>query len=584
MTAPTQSEKLLPEGWPAMSLAEATARLCAPGSLYEMETISIRGRPVRTWRNQPRNLAALARSARERFSSNEFIVLGEDRVTYEGWYRAVAALAAALQAEGIGRGDRVAIAMRNLPEFPVALFAIGAIGAIAVPLNAWWEEQELLYGLSDSGSSLLICDMERWQRIAGRTAELPALRTVWVARAATDGFPSHVRPLEALIGSPGGYGDLPEATLPEPGPDPEDPASIFYTSGTTGSPKGALGTHRNMLNTTLSGSFTAQRRSLRRGIEPPAAVPGIALLVIPLFHVTACNSTLMSTIMSGSKLILMHKWNPVEAMQLIERERIKSTGGVPTIAWQLLEHPDRSRYDLSSLEAVSYGGAPAAPELVRRLAGDLAAAPGNGWGMTETSSTVTVHIGEDYINRPESCGPALPVSDLRIVAEDGETILPAGEVGELWVYGPQVVAEYWNKPEASAATFVDGWVRTGDLARLDDEGFCYIVDRLKDVIIRGGENIYSSEIENRLFEHPGVADAAVVGIAHRTLGEEPAAVVQLAPGHDATEADLQKWVRDRLAAFKVPVAILFSDTPLPRNANGKILKRDLHKLFEDRGA
>jgi acyl-CoA synthetase (AMP-forming)/AMP-acid ligase II len=220
--------------------------------------------------------------------------------------------------------------------------------------------------------------------------------------------------------------------------------------------------------------------------------------------------------------------------------------------------------------------------LVKKIYEEFGALPGNGWGMTETMATVTSHSSEDYLNRPTSAGPPVATADLEIRAEDGVTVLPTGEVGELWARGPMIVKGYWNKPEASAETFVDGWVRTGDLARLDEEGFLFIVDRAKDMVIRGGENIYSSEVENALYEHPAVTDAAVIGIPHRTLGEEPAAVVHLAPGTTATEAELQAWVRERLAAFKTPVAIRFVHETLPRNANGKILKKDLKGLFEDR--
>jgi long-chain acyl-CoA synthetase len=267
-------------------------------------------------------------------------------------------------------------------------------------------------------------------------------------------------------------------------------------------------------------------------------------------------------------------------MRLIERERVTSAGGVPTIAWQLIEHPAREKYDLSSLEAVTYGGAPSAPELVRKIKESFPnSLPGNGWGMTETSATVTSHLGEDYQNRPDSCGPAAPINDLKITDPDGK-ILPPGVVGELWAKGPNIVKGYWNKPEATAQTFVDGWVRTGDLARLDEEGFCYIVDRAKDMLIRGGENIYCVEVENVLYEHPAVMDAALVGIPHKTLGEEPGAVVTLKAGSSATEAELRGFVAERLAAFKVPVRVLFWPETLPRNANGKILKSELKKAFQ----
>ncbi len=446
-----------------------------------------------------------------------------------------------------------------------------------VPLNAWWTGLELRYGLADSGATLLVCDAERWDRIRPHRGELPALEHVLVSRVGVQA--EAIDRLEDIIGSPGAYAGLPDADLPAVQIAPDDDATIFYTSGTTGLPKGALGTHRNILTCVLSGAYTVARAALRRGDAPSGIAPQTALMVIPMFHVTACCSIMMGTLAGGHTLVFMRKWDTVRAFELIERERVTTTGGVPTIAWQLIEHPDRHRYDLSSLESVSYGGAPSAPELVRRIHGELAAVPGSGWGMTETSATVTGHNSEDYLNRPDSCGPALPVSDLRIIGQDGRE-LPAGEVGELWASGPQIVKGYWNNPEATASSFRDGWVRTGDLARLDAEGFCFIVDRAKDIVIRGGENIYSSEVENVLYDHPAVTDAALVGIPHRTLGEEPAAIVHLAPGEHATEPELQAWVGARLAAFKVPVRVLFVDGTLPRNANGKILKGELRALFE----
>jgi long-chain acyl-CoA synthetase len=282
---------------------------------------------------------------------------------------------------------------------------------------------------------------------------------------------------------------------------------------------------------------------------------------------------------AGGKLVFMHKWDAELAMQLIERERITVTGGVPTIAWQLLEHPALGNYDLSSLESIAYGGAPAAPELVRKLKEKFPkAAPALAWGMTETSGTFTAHQGEDYELRPDSSGPALPVGDMKIVDADGKE-LPVGGIGELWVKGPNVVRGYWGNPAATAATFIAGWLRTGDIARLDEEGFCYILDRAKDMLIRGGENIYCVEVENTLFEHPAIIDAAVVAIPHHSLGEEPGAVVTLKRGTRASEDELRAFVAERIAAFKVPVKILFSADMLPRNPNGKILKNDLKRLF-----
>ncbi|WP_308814239.1 class I adenylate-forming enzyme family protein [Sphingomonas sp. GV3] len=569
----------LPSSWPAMSMDAVATLLTAPGAPFEMETVPIRGLATRVWKNAPASIRELLQASRAH-GDRIFLVLEDDRVTFEAFYRATARLAEHLVEAGVGKGDRVAVAMRNLPEWPVAFFAAAAIGAIVVPLNAWWTGAELEYGLADSATKLLIVDAERHARLADHYPALPALDRVIVARS-REPSPG-VERLEAVIGAPNDWAFLPETPLPPVTIEPEDDATIFYTSGTTGAPKGALGTHRNIMTNILSSAFTAARSHLRRGEMPPEPAPRVSLGVIPLFHVTGCSAGLMGMVASGSTLVMMRKWDAGQALALIERERVTMTGGVPTIAWQLLEHPDRGRYDLSSLETIAYGGAPSAPELVRRIHEEFGALPGNGWGMTETMATVTQHGGEDYLNRPDSAGAPVATADLQIRGEDGVTVLPPGEIGELWARGPMVVKGYWNKPEATAATFVDGWVRTGDLARLDEEGFLFIADRAKDMVIRGGENIYSIEVENVLYAHPSVTDAALVGIPHRVLGEEPVAVVHLCPGCVATEAELQAWVRERLAAFKVPVAIRFLPEPLPRNANGKILKTTLKTLFADR--
>ena len=566
--------------WPALSLEEIEARLCAPGERFEIDIVTINGVPTRTWKNAPPNLPALARFARKEHGTRVFMKMDEERVTYDAWFRATATLAAELARLNVVKGDRVALVMRNLPEWPVAFFAITALGAIVVPLNAWWTGGELEHALAHSGCKALICDPERWDRIAPHLAALPALEHAFVS-AGCSTLNSPARPLEEIIGKSDAWETLPDTDLPDAAILPDDEATIFYTSGTTGKPKGAVGSHRNILSNILSGAYSALRAVLRRGDEPPTSVlPKVGLTVIPLFHVTACGAGLMSGIAAGNTTIFMHRWDTIKAFEIIARERVNLTGGVPTIAWQLIEHPDRHKYDLSSIEVIAYGGAPAAPELARKIQSEFGAMPGNGWGMTETTATVTTHSAEDYLNRPDSCGPPVPVSDLKIMNEKGSAELETGQVGELWARGPQIVKGYWDDREATAQTFIDGWVRTGDLARLDEEGFCYIVDRAKDIVIRGGENIYSTEVENVLYDHPAVTDAALVGVPHRTLGEEPAAVVHLAPGSSASEQELQDWVRVRLAGFKVPVRILFSTDTLPRNANGKILKKDLKTLFE----
>jgi acyl-CoA synthetase (AMP-forming)/AMP-acid ligase II len=559
-----------------MTLEQAREALCAPGAPFEMEEVAAHGRTFRAWKNAPADLGALARIGRMH-GARDFLVHADERVSFDGWFRAVATLAQHLRDAGIGRGDRVALAMRNLPEWPVVFFAVTTLGAICVPLNAWWTAGELAYGLDTAGACALVADGERLDRILLLLATRPALIHVFGVRL--EAVPDGVTALESVIGRPRDYAALPDRDLPRTDLASDDEATIFYTSGTTGHPKGALGTHRNLCTNILSSAYVAASALVRRGEVPPPPTPRVALVAIPLFHVTACSAILMGAVYAGNTLVFMRRWDAGAALALIERERINLAGGVPTIAWQLLEHPDREKYDLSSLETISYGGAPSAPDLVRKISAVFGARPGNGWGMTETMATVTNLIGEDYLARPDSCGPAVAVADLRVVDPDTLADVAPGAIGELWARGPMVVKGYWNNPEATAASFVDGWVRTGDLARIDDEGYCYIVDRAKDIVIRGGENIYSAEVENVLYDHPAVIDAAVIGIPHHTLGEEPAAVVHLAPGHSVVEADLRAWVAGRLAAFKVPVAIRFHPQTLPRNANGKILKRELKALF-----
>jgi long-chain acyl-CoA synthetase len=582
MTTTTQATS----SWPALSIEEAHALLTSPGARFEMEEVIVRGVPTRSWKNAPATLPDLFTKAAA-FGDRLFIVFEDDRVSYDAFARATVKLANELRAQGIQKGDRVAIIMRNLPEWPVAFFAASLCGAIVTPLNAWWTGPELQYGLVDSGSKIAIVDAERYERIAEFLDSCTDLKKVYVAReASNENITRHAKhvSLENIIGVPNSWATIPLDSLPQVDLGPEDDATIFYTSGTTGKPKGALGTHRNMLTNTMTGMCVQHRSFLRRGAMPPIPSPNdpqrVVLLVVPLFHVTGFNAWMVPGMNLGSRLVLMRKWDAEKAMQLIERERVTQAGGVPTIAWQLIEHPERERYDLSSLVFVSYGGAPSAPELVRRIKATFPQAYAmNGWGMTEVSGGFMGNHGEDYELRPDSCGPAPAVGEIKVMNADGTRELARGEVGELWVKGPQVIKGYWNLPEATAQAFVDGWVRTGDIARIDADGFCFLVDRAKDILIRGGENIYCIRVENVLYEHPAVMDAAVVGVPHRTLGEEPGAVVHLKPGAQASEDEIRNFVAARVAAFEIPISVKFLPQPLPRNAAGKILKKDLKALF-----
>jgi acyl-CoA synthetase (AMP-forming)/AMP-acid ligase II len=546
-----------------LSHDEVQAKLTAPGELFE--TVELGDTGIRTWKHAPTDHRALLDISRLH-GDKVFLVYEDEHITFEDHFRRVAALAGRLIEDyGVSKGDRVAIAMRNYPEWSIAFSAVLVCGAIAVPLNAWWTEPELAYGVSDSGAKVLIADAERAVKLLGTGVPLIVVRGE---------APEGARTFEDVLGEV-----TPEAALPVVDLSPDDPATIFYTSGTTGHPKGALGTHRNLGQSPMTVAYGLMRAVTMAGKDYAAAatVRRVTLLTVPLFHVTGCFSALTTTMFSGGCLVLMYKWDAGKALRLIERERITAMLGVPTNAWQLLSHPDFGSYDLSSLTTLGYGGAPAPPKLLERITQNLPdRAPSNGYGMTETTALAIGNGGADYHARPDSIGRPTAVVDVRVVSPMGEE-LPAGEVGELCVRGPNVIRGYWNKPQATAETFVNGWLHTGDLARIDEEGFVYIVDRAKDMVIRGGENVYCAEVEAALFEHPEVDDVAVIGVPHDELGEEVGAVVRLTPGATVTEEELRAFLTGRIAPFKIPAHVWFHDTELPRNPGGKILKTHLRR-------
>ena len=561
--------------WAAVSLAKAREILTAPGMPFEMQTVPIHGRPVRVYKNAPPDLRAVFEASRQ-WGEREFIIYEAERLSFEAHYRAASTLANILaERYGVKKGDRVVIALRNLPEWSIAFWAGVAMGAVVTPLNGWGTGDDLAYGIRDSGASVVIIDAERLERLKPffEGLDIKGLIAVRTPRAQLGGAVAW----EDLLGAAGDYARLPDRPAPDNQVGPEDGATILYTSGTTGRPKGALGTHRNAISNLISLGYSAARALVRRTGEPAPAPPADApqramLLPVPLFHVTGSHSVLIPCLAGGVKMVLMYRWSPAKALELIEREKINGLTGVPTMIWQLLECPDFPNRDVSSLDSIGYGGAAAAPELTMRVRELLPAFwPGQGYGATETTSVATANAGEDYLRKPDSVGLPPPVDDIKIIDADGNT-LPPGGVGEICVYGPNVVQEYWSKPEASAAAFVDGWYLTGDIGRMDDEGFVYVMDRIKDMLIRGGENIYCVEIEDALYAHPAVIEAAVVGLPHRVLGEEVGAAVRLREGAEAGEAELRRHVGKLLPAHKVPVLIHVRREELPRNASGKTLK------------
>ncbi len=571
-------------GFPAMSIEQAHKLLTAPGTPLEVGEEEIRGIRMKVWKNAPPTLREVY-AAGGLFAGRDHLVFEEERATVGAFQAAANKFAHRLVADGVKPGDRVAIIMRNLPEWPVAFWGAVLAGAIVTPLNAWWTGAELEYGLKNSGTSLAIMDVERYERIREHIDNCPELRKIYVSRSKEEIADPRVARLESIVGKTADWASIATAPPPAIPTKPDDDVAIFYTSGTTGNPKGAVISHRNIISNMLNGMSAQARAFLRRGEAPPAPDPNgpqrSFLISVPFFHATGCFAIMIPAMLTGNKIVMQRRWDVDQALPLMERERITHFGGVPTIAWQVLEHPKIDEYDLSAIEGVSYGGAPAAPELVNRIKARFPTAqPGQGWGMTETSATAVSNGSEDYMRKPASTGVPSATGEAKIVSLEGQ-LLGANEVGELWYKGPIVVRGYWQNEKATAETFIDGWIKTGDLAKIDEEGFIYIVDRAKDMLIRGGENIYCVEVENALYDHPAVMDAAVIGKPHVQLGEEPLAVVHLKPGASATSEELRHHCAQKIAAFKVPVEVLFWPETLPRNANGKIMKSDLKKQIEN---
>jgi steroid-24-oyl-CoA synthetase len=556
----------------SLSYAEAVAAVTAPGERFETTTVDVRGVPTTVFRNAPgslRDIFVLARG----YGDETFLVYEDERWSFGDTMQRVDALGALLvERYGVVPGDRVAIGMRNYPEWVVAFAAITSVGGISVSLNAWWTEDELAWALEDCGAKVLVADRERVERTQAATAKLGI--TVVGVRLGEDA-PEGVDRWEDVLplGRP-----LPSVEIA-----PDDDATILYTSGTTGRPKGAVSTHRAVVQALLGFACRAAVDRLRRPPEPAAgATRASFILIVPLFHVTGSVPVMLSCFATGLKLVIMYRWEPQRALELIERERVTNFVGVPTQSWDLLQSPRFADFDTSSLVSVGGGGAPAPPELVRRVSTSFAkASPNIGYGLTETNSYGPQNGGADYLSHPTSTGRATPILEIDVRDELGRS-LPVGERGEIWFKGPNLIRGFWNRPDATAETIVDGWLRTGDIGRLDDEGFVYVEDRAKDMVLRGGENVYSAEVEAAIYEHPAVHEAAVFGVPHERLGEEVAAVVVPRPGATVTVEELQAHVGQRLAPFKVPSRIVVweADHLLPRNPAGKVLKRDLKDGFD----
>ncbi len=555
----------------------ARAELDATGSPFATTTIEVRGVKLKAYASAPPNMRAIW-EASAAHADKDYLVYEDERYTYAEIHAQVRKLAAHLVAHDVHPGSRVAIAMRNYPEWIVGYWAAVSIGAVVVGINAWWTAPELEYAFNDSEPVVLIADDERLERLN----HMPEQRPMHIIAVRTDRVvPGGSTPWADVMAT-ADPGTLPAAAI-----DPDDDATIFYTSGTTGFPKGAQLTHRgsvdniyNIITMGLAATMGEQKAFAAGEVqEPPLPTPVQRVLIAPtpLFHVTALNCIMHSATVGGAKLVLMYKWDAGRALELIEREGVTNFSGVPTMSRELLLHPDWAKRNTSTVQGMGGGGAALQPDLVGKIAGALKKGqPTTAYGMTETCGIITATSAELFIAKPKSCGPIVPSLEAKLVDEDGNDLpVSPDTVGVLCVRGSVVIKGYINRPEATADAIRDGWLNTGDIAHIDEDGFVFIIDRAKDMVLRGGENVFCSEVETAIYHHDAVAEAAVFGVPDERLGEDVAAAIVLRPGHTLTKEELTDFLTASLAKYKIPSKVWFRSEPIPRNANGKFLKRAL---------
>jgi acyl-CoA synthetase (AMP-forming)/AMP-acid ligase II len=555
-------------------LHTATEQLCQPGAPFEIETRKNANTELRFYKNAPHTVRELLDTGRN-FNDQEFLVYQNERLSFTAFFAKADAFAHFLIAElAIAKGERIAIAMRNYPEWMIAYYAIVSVGAVVVPLNSWGSADELHYGLSDSQAKLVICDQPRHDAIHSANDKL-ACQTILVRpKAGQDGlfFEDIIR---ANLG----------AKMPEVRCNSDDIAQIMYTSGTTGQPKGAVSTHSNICQALFSFEFHGMCSAMANpdaiGKMFSTGFTPCTLLSVPLFHVSGCYAAFLLNLRAGRKIVMMYKWSAEEALTLIAKERVTIFSAVPSMVVDLLRHPKFAHTDTASLFSIGGGGTACPASFSSAIAENLSDAyVGTGYGMTETNAICSSCTGDAFLYKPNSAGTLSPLVEWQTRSPEGE-ILAKGEVGEIWLKSACNISTYWQKPEATAESFKDGWMATGDIGYIDDENFVFLVDRAKDIIIRGGENIYPAEIENRLSQHPAIADSAIIAVPDERLGETPGAVIRVQHGMNITEIDIKHYLADKLAAFKQPSHVWFVDRELPRNPAGKILKRELLERFID---
>jgi len=545
------------------------ARLRAPNSPLAVTNLLINGIDTPVFSQVPNNLSGIYNLGLEQ-ADLPFLIYQEERYSYGETVSMARKMASQLMHEfGIQKGDRVAVCSRNNPQWCIAYMAITMIGAIVVPMNSWWQSNELLYGLQDSGSKLIFADPERIERLQPILDQLQ-IQIIAIAPANATPFPA----FQSLLDSASHADSFdPEKQNVQP----DDDASIMYTSGSTGHPKGVLSTHRAIINALYSWLFAKEiTEELRPELKSPQGAPQPGVLAnVPLFHVTGNHAQFLLSFLYKRKFVMMYKWNAEHALQLIEKESLSVLHGVPTMTWEVMNSPLFDKTDLSSLRSVQSGGAARPPEHLTLMQQRFPeqAQPGLGYGLTETNAIGATITGKFYYAKPDSTGrPTPPLTSIRIEDEQGK-VLESGEIGEICIKGATIMKGYWKRPEDTAAAIRDGWFHTGDLGLLDAHGFLIIKDRAKDIVIRGGENIACAEVEYALAEHPNVCEAAVFGIPDTRLGETVAAAIMLMPGTQVSEDELKVFLSTRIAQYKIPTHFIVQSEQLQRIASGKIAKK-----------
>ena len=548
---------------------EIVSELIKPGEIFETREIKDeKGNSFSEYVTFPDNLKGYFDFGLLH-ADKDFLVYESERYTFKETISKASQVGNALIEEGIQKGDRVAICMQNNPEFIFAYMGIVGIGAVCVPLNSWWVPDEIIYAMEHCDAKVLFGDQKRLKGLESLT-NVKKIITTYTPDDSFESFDDFTKNHSE---------EWPDIDI-----NRDDHATIYYTSGSTGKPKGVLSSQRGVISSMFSWAFIStvlSQREARLGQDatPLASSESSILLCVPLFHATGSHVAFLMSILVGRKVVMMKKWDAGDAIKLISEEKVSDITGVPTQTWELLNHPDRDKYDLSSLKVLGGGGGPRPAEHVKLLDENFKGRPGIGYGLTETNALGTLASGDEYIQNPSSAGRVVPPLTKIKIIDSNWNELPEGEVGEVAIKSQSNMLGYWKNEDATKECMNnEGWFKSGDMGKFDGP-FLYIVDRIKDMVIRGGENIACPEVENAIYEHPDVLEASVFGIPDERLGEILCSAVVLREGSNLNKDDLVKFLSDKLAAFKIPALIKFMDSNLPLVASGKFDKPALREIF-----